>query len=98
MSMKDDYFAMMVSQFKRWDTEFSMLSEKGGQMSESADARFDEQLKAMRVSRDAAYKQLQEIRTAAESGWRGMQSGVDAAWASMKLALARASTQSRKQP
>lgn len=97
MSMKDDYFAMMVSQFKRWDTEFGMLSEKGAQMSESANAQFDEQLKAMRASRDAAYKKLQEIRTAGESGWRGMQAGVDAAWASMKLALAKASTQTRKQ-
>jgi hypothetical protein len=98
MSMKDDYFAMMVSQFKRWATEFGMLSEKGGQLSDVASAQFDEQRKAMRASRDAAYKKLQEIRTASESAWRGMQAGVDTAWDSMKHALQTASSHSRKQP
>ena len=93
MGMKEDYFAMMVSQFKRWDAQLGMLSEKTGETSGSADA---EQLKAMRVSRDAAYKKLQEIRTASESAWRGMQAGVDAAWVSMKSALDKASSQSRK--
>ena len=96
MSMKDDYFAMMVSQFKRWDAEFGMLSAKGGQMSDAAGAQYDEQLSAMRASRDAAFKKLQDIRTASESAWRGMQSGVDAAWVSMKNALDQASFQSRK--
>ena len=96
MSMKDDYFAMMVSQFKRWDAEFGMLSAKGGQMSDAAGARYDEQLGAMRASRDTAFKKLQDIRTASESAWRGMQAGVDAAWVSMKNALDQASVQSRK--
>ena len=96
MSMKDDYFAMMISQFKRWDAGFGMLSEKGGQMSDAAAAKYNEQLKVMRVNRDAAYKKLQEIRTASESAWRGMQAGVDDAWVSMKSALDKASSQSRK--
>ena len=96
MSMKDEYFAMMVSQFKRWDAEFGMLSAKGGQMSAAADAQFDEQLTAMRASRDAAFKKLQEVRTASESAWRGMQTGVDAAWVSMKNSLDQASFQAKK--
>ena len=96
MSMKDDYFAMMTSQFRRWDAGFGMLSEKGEQMSTDAAALYNEQLKAMRVNRDAAYKKLQEIRTASESAWRGMQAGVDEAWASMKNALDKASSQAKK--
>lgn len=98
MSLKDEYFATMTSQFKRWDAEFGMLSDKGGQMSDAANAQFDEQLKAMRANRDATYKKLQEIRTASESAWRGMQAGVDASWASMKNALDKALSQSRKHP
>ena len=98
MSMKDDYFARMVSQFKRWDAEFGVLSEKGGQMSDAANAQYDEQLKALRANRDATYRKLQEIRTASESAWRAMQAGVDAAWVSMKKALDEASSQSRKRP
>ena len=97
MSLKDEYFAKMVSQFKRWDAEFGVLSEKGGQMSEAANAQFDEHLRTMRASRDVAYKSLQEIRTASESGWRRMESALDTAWASMKHALDRASAHSKKQ-
>jgi hypothetical protein len=96
MSMKDEYFAMMVSRFKRWDAEFGMLSDRSGPISEAAAAQQEEQLKAMRASRDATYKQLQAIRTAGESAWRGMQAGVDAAWISMRSALDRAASQPRK--
>ena len=96
MSMKDDYFTTMESQFRRWDAEFGMLSEKGAQLTEAADARYDEQLKAMRASRDAAYTKLQEIRKASESGWRGMQTGVDEAWVAMRHALNAALSRSGK--
>jgi hypothetical protein len=95
MSQKDDYFAMMVSRFKRWDAEFGMLGEKSGQMGGATDAQFDEQLKALRASRDATYKKLQEIRTASESGWRSLQAAVDPAWASIRLALDQAAFQSK---
>jgi len=98
MSLKDEYFATMTSQFKRWDAEFGMLSEKGGQLSDAAAALYDEQLKTMQANRDAAYRKLQEIRKASESAWRGLQTGVDEAWVSMKHALDQASSRSRKQP
>jgi|SRR5687767_4052420 hypothetical protein len=96
MSLKDDYYAMMVSRFKRWDAEFGMLNEDGGQTGDAGNAQLDEQLKALRASRDAAYRKLQEIRTASESGWRSLQAAVDPAWASMRTALDQASSQSRK--
>jgi hypothetical protein len=95
MSLKDEYFAMMISRFKRWDAEFGMLNEDGGQTGDAGNARLDEQLKALRASRDAAYRKLQEIRTSGESSWRGMQAVVDAAWVSLRMALDQASSQSR---
>jgi hypothetical protein len=95
MSLKDEYFATMVSRFKRWDAEFGMLSEDGGQMGDAGNAQLAEQLKSLRASRDATYRKLQEIRTAGESGWRGMQAAVDAAWVSMRMALDQASSQSK---
>jgi len=98
MSLKDEYFSPMTSQFKRWDAEFGMLSEKGGQLSDAAAALYVEQLKTMQANRDAAYRKLQEIRKSSESAWRGLQTGVDEAWVSMKHALDQASSRSRKQP
>jgi len=96
MSKKDEYFAMMESQIRKWDAEVDSLRAKGVQMSAEARTKCDEQLKAMRANRDAAHKKLQEIRTASESAWQNMQAGMDAAWGSMKSALDKASSQFKK--
>ncbi len=96
MSKKDEYFATMEAQIKKWDAEVDKLRVKGEQMSADASAKYAEQIKAMRANRDAAYKKLQEMRTANESAWQHMQSGVDAAWGSMKNALDKASSQFKK--
>ena len=96
MSLKDEYFAMMTSQFRRWDARFAVLTEDAGRTIAGADARHDRQIEAMRASRDVAYRKLQEIRTASESTWRGMQAGVDEAWTSLKNALDTAVTGSGK--
>ena len=96
MSKKDDYFTMMESQIKKWDAEFDKLKARSHEMSAEARTKYDEQIKAMRASRDAANKKLQEMRSASESAWQHMQTGVDSAWSSMKSALDKASSQFKK--
>ena len=96
MSKKDEYFAMMESRIRKWDAEVDSLRAKSAQMSVDARTKYDEQLKAMRASRDAAHKKLQEMRAANESAWQHMQAGLDAAWGSMKHALDKASSQFKK--
>jgi uncharacterized coiled-coil DUF342 family protein len=64
MSKKDEYFTMMESQIKKWDAEVDKLRARSAQLSAEARAKYDEQLMAMRASRDAAQKKLQELRTA----------------------------------
>jgi len=96
MSKKDEYFAMMESQIKKWDAEVDKLRAKSGQLSAEARGKYEEQLKAMRANRDAAHKKLQEMRMATEAAWQHTQSGMDAAWASMKNALEKASSQFKK--
>jgi len=83
--MKDEYFAMMTSQLRSWDARFGILTEDARPA--ATDARYDGRIKAMRADRDVAHRQLQEIRKASESAWRGMQSGMDDAWISIKRAL-----------
>ena len=96
MSKKDEYFAMMESQIRKWDAEVDKLRAKSAQMNADARIKYEEQLGAMRAHRDAAHKKLQEIRTASESAWQDMQAGTDAAWTSMKNALDKASSQFKK--
>src|SRR5437879_5512158 len=73
MSKKDEYFTMMESEIKKWDAEVDKLRAKSDQLSAEARAKYDEQIKAMRASRDAANRKLQEIRAASESAWQHMQ-------------------------
>ena len=96
MTKKDEYFATMEAQIKKWDAEVDKLRAKSEQMSAEASAKYAEQLKVMRANRDSAHKRLQEMRAASESAWQHMQSGVDAAWASMRSALDKASSQFKK--
>ena len=96
MSKKDEYFAKMESQIKKWDTEVDKLRAKSEQMGAEARAKFADQLKAMRANRDAAFKKLAELQGASESAWQHMQAGVDEAWQSMKNALEKASAKLKK--
>ena len=96
MSKKDEYFATMQAQIRKWDAEVDQLNAKGKQMQASARVKYDEQLKAMRASREATYKKLQEMQAASESAWQHMEAGVDATWASMKSALEKASSKFKK--
>ena len=68
MSKKDEYFTMMEAQIKKWDAEVDKLRARSHEVSTEARAKYDEQIKAMRASRDAANKKLQEMRAASESG------------------------------
>ena len=93
MGKKDEYFATMESELKKWDAEVDKLNAKGEQMSADVRVSYDTQLKALRADRDFAKSKLQELRTANESAWQQMQSGVDAAWTSMRNALDKAASQ-----
>jgi hypothetical protein len=90
MSLKDAYFARMASQFRRWDAELAVLIQKAAAMDDISRARFTRRLQPMRAHRDAAYHRLQRIRTASETSWRSLQSGVDSGWIAMKHAIAQA--------
>ena len=96
MSKKDDYFAKMESQIKKWDAEVDKLRAKSEQLSVEARAKFAEQLKSLRATRDGGVKKLQELNGASESAWQHMEAGVDMAWAAMKNALEKASSKLKR--
>ena len=62
MSKNDEYFTMMEAHIKKWDAELDKLRARTHEVSAEARAKYDEQLKAMRASRDAANKKLHEMR------------------------------------
>ena len=66
MSKKDEYFEMMDAQLEKWDAEVDKLRARSHEMTADARVKYDEQIKAMRASRDAAHKKLQEMRAASD--------------------------------
>ncbi|MEO8133077.1 MAG: hypothetical protein ABI831_03750 [Betaproteobacteria bacterium] len=93
MSKKDEYFATMESEIKKWDAAVDKLNAKGKELGAEARTGYEHQVKALRADRDLAYSKLQELRAANESAWEHMQSGMNASWASMKNALDKAVAQ-----
>jgi hypothetical protein len=96
MSMQFEYFTNMESQLKQWDAEVDKLNAAGEKADAAARATYKEQVKAMRVNRDAAYKKLAEMRKATESVGKQMQAGLDATWESMKKGLETATASVKK--
>lgn len=83
----------METEIKNWDTEVDNLNAKNKQLTDDARAGYDTQIKALRADRDLACEKLKELRTANESAWQHMQSGMDAAWTSVKKSLDKAVAQ-----
>ena len=56
MSMHSEYIARMETQLKKWDADVDALTAEGKKASAEARAVYDERIKDLRASRDAAQK------------------------------------------
>ncbi len=92
MGTYDEYFKKMETQLKKWDTDVDALNASGEKASVEARATYKEQVKALRVDRDAAYKKLREMRAAGEKAGLEMKVGMDGAWQAMKKGLEKAAS------
>jgi hypothetical protein len=96
MSMKAEYVTRMETQMKKWDADVDALAAQGEKASAEGRAAYHEQIKNLRVSRDAAQKTFQEIRVATEAAGTQMQAGMEVAWKSMQKSLEKVSADLRK--
>jgi hypothetical protein len=96
MGTNAEYVARMETQLKKWDADVDALAAASEKASADARAAYHDQIKDLRVSRDAAQKTFQEIRTANESAGEQMQAGMKAAWETMQKALEKVSSDLRK--
>lgn len=92
MGANADYVSRMKAQLKKWDAEVDVLAAKGALASAEARIVYDEQVQALRTSRDAAQKSFQQMRAAGESAGAHMKDSMEAAWKAMQKNLERASS------
>jgi len=92
MGANADYVTRMKAQFKQWDADVDALAAKGAAASAEARIVYDEQVQALRASRDAAQKSFQQMRAAGESAGAPMKVAMETAWKAMQKNLERASS------
>lgn len=98
MSMNAEYVAKMEMQLKQWDADVASLIAEADRASTQARVAYDERMKALRESRDAAQKTFREISTANESTAAQIKAGMDSAWNTMQKTLIRVSSDIRTRP
>ncbi len=96
MGMNAEYAAKMEAQLKKWDADVDALAAEGEKAGAAARAAYQQQIKDLRASRDAAQKTFQEILVASESAGEQMRSGMKTAWETMQKALEKVSSDLRK--
>jgi translation initiation factor IF-2 len=96
MSMHSEYIARTEAQLKKWDADVDALAAESKKAGAAAGAAYDERIKELRASRDAAQKTFLEIRQASESAGAQMQAAMQGAWEAMQKAFEKMSSDIRK--
>jgi hypothetical protein len=96
MRTNSDFIARMQRQLKNWDAEVAGLSADADKFTDASRQAYDERLRQLRVSREAAQKVFQQIRLASDSAARQMHAGMENAWTTMQKALEAASEELSK--
>jgi polyhydroxyalkanoate synthesis regulator phasin len=95
MSTHSDYIAKMEAQLQKWDADVDALVARGKVAGTEARAAYDERIRNLRTTRDAAQKTLHEIRQATESASTQMKAAMQGAWEAMQKALEKAASDIR---
>ena len=88
MSKNSEYVSAMQARMKKFDQEVTAL---GVEANDKARAAYQERIKDLRTTRDAAHATLAQLQVASESAGEKMHAGMTAAWDTMQGALKKAS-------
>ena len=93
MSKNSEYVTAMQAQMRQFDKDVDALSAEAGARARAA---YEEQVKLLRASREAAQNTLQLLQAANEAADAKMHAGMQAAWDTMQAALKKVSADLRK--
>jgi hypothetical protein len=93
MSKNTEYVIEMESRMKKWDADLHALSAEAAT---KARAEYDDRVKELHATREAAQKTFARIQAASESAGAQLHAGMEAAWDTMQAALKKASADLRK--
>jgi len=88
MSKNSEYVSTMQARMKKFDQEVTALGVEAGDKARTA---YEERIKDLRATRDAAHATMAQLQVASESAGTKMHAGMTAAWDTMQAALKKVS-------
>jgi hypothetical protein len=102
MDTNAEYLAGIQLQLRKWDAEVDLLLAQSKKADGEVRTAYARRLKELRLCRKAAQKSFEGLRVATGATGEEMQAGMQAAWETLQVTLAKVSsdlgTMTRKQP
>ncbi len=93
---REEYIAKLKTQLDQWNAEMAKWESQAAQAQASMRAEYERQLAAIHQHQDQAKEQLRKVQAASGDAWTELTRGADEAWAAMRKAFEKASTQFKK--
>ena len=90
MKTRDEYVSRMKNQLDHWNADVDKLEAEARKARAKLEGRFQKELEELRARREEALYNLKLVEAASTSAWSDVARGADAAWDSMREALAAA--------
>jgi|GEM_PF-2345516 len=96
MNQNSEFVTRMQAQLKKWDSDVAALSDEAKKVSAQTFAAYEEGLKNLKSSREAAQKNFQQICVATEAAGTSMLERMESAWTAMQDGLHQVSADLKK--
>lgn len=89
---RDEYIEKLKAKLDEWGVDIEKLQSRAGEMAATARKECDEQISNLRVRRQDLEKKLRVLAGEAETAWKDMKVGIDAAADALGAAVKAART------
>lgn len=80
MTARDEYVAAMKRQLDEWSADMDALDAQARKTRADYDAKYQEQINALRAKRQEGEKRLAAIKAATEDSWERLKAETDNVW------------------
>lgn len=96
MTTRNEYVEQLKQNLDKWNTDLAKWEAKAKVAKTDMRIEYEMQLEALRKHREEAMAKLQEVQASSGEAWKDIRAGADAAWASMREALEKATSHFQK--
>jgi uncharacterized coiled-coil DUF342 family protein len=87
MDKKEEYIQKLDAQLREWSVKIDELKAKADKAKGDIKIEYARQTEALDAKREAARKNLRELREAGGQAWEELKAGAEKAWHELKTSL-----------